>query len=135
GPGATRASYVDTALSELRLARAVLGELDAEIETIFVGGGTPTLLATGELTRMITAAADDFGLAPGAEITTEANPESVDERSLAELRAGGFTRISLGMQSAVPHVLATLERQHIPGRAEQCVTWARAAGFEHVSLD
>ncbi len=68
-------------------------------------------------------------------MTTEANPESVDERTLAELRAAGFTRISLGMQSAASHVLGVLDRAHSPGRAEQCVAWARSAGFEHVSLD
>ena len=77
----------------------------------------------------------EFGLAAGAEVTTEANPESVDQRALAELRAAGFTRLSLGMQSAAGHVLAVLDRAHTPGRAEQCVAWARAEGFEHVSLD
>jgi coproporphyrinogen III oxidase-like Fe-S oxidoreductase len=77
----------------------------------------------------------EFGLADGAEVTTEANPESVDQQALAELRDAGFTRISLGMQSAASNVLAVLDRVHSPGRAEQCVAWARSAGFEHVSLD
>ena len=76
-----------------------------------------------------------FGLAPGAEVTVEASPETVDQRVLADLRAGGMTRISLGMQSAVPHVLAVLDRVHEPGRPARCARWARAAGFEHVSLD
>src|SRR5262249_10584980 len=76
-----------------------------------------------------------FGLAPGAEVTTEANPESVDAGKLAALREGGFTRVSLGMQSAVPSVLATLDRVHTPGRAQRAVADARAAGFERVSVD
>src|SRR5215471_4219741 len=77
----------------------------------------------------------EFGLAPGAEVTTEANPESVDEATLGELRAQGVTRVSFGMQSAVPAVLAVLDRVHQPGRPARCAAWARAAGFEHVSLD
>jgi oxygen-independent coproporphyrinogen-3 oxidase len=76
-----------------------------------------------------------FGLAPGAEITTEANPESVDPRSLEALRAAGFTRISLGMQSASEHVLKVLDRRHTPGRPATAAQEARAAGFEDVSLD
>src|SRR5262249_46752553 len=72
---------------------------------------------------------------PGCEVTVEANPETVDEASLAALRAAGMTQISLGMQSAVPHVLAVLDRVHQPGRPAQCTRWARAAGFEHISLD
>jgi len=135
GPGATRTSYVDTALAELRLARRVLGDVELPLETIFIGGGTPTLLPPADLGRLVSAAADEFGLVARAEVTTEANPESVDARSLDALRASGFTRISLGMQSAAPHVLRTLDRQHTPGRPELCVAWARAAGFDHVSLD
>src|SRR5579864_9481753 len=77
----------------------------------------------------------EFALAPGAEVTSEANPESVDAASLGELRAQGVTRMSFGMQSAVPGVLAVLDRVHSPGRPADCVAWARAAGFEHVSLD
>ena len=135
GPGATRSSYVETALAELRLARRVLGDVDLPLETIFIGGGTPTLLPPRDLGRLVSAAAEEFGLVPGAEVTTEANPESVDDRSLEALRGGGINRLSLGMQSAVPHVLRTLDRQHTPGRPELCVAWARLAGFEHVSLD
>jgi oxygen-independent coproporphyrinogen-3 oxidase len=102
---------------------------------VFFGGGTPTLLAPAALGSILRAIDDEFGLAPDAEITTEANPESVDERTLAALRSRGFTRISFGMQSAVPHVLATLDRVHTPERAVRCVGWARAAGFGQVSLD
>jgi oxygen-independent coproporphyrinogen-3 oxidase len=103
--------------------------------TVFFGGGTPTLLPASALAEILSAIDAEFGLAADAEITVEANPETVDERSLAELRAAGITRISLGMQSAVPHVLAVLDRTHRPGRPQQCAAWARAAGFEHVSLD
>ncbi len=102
---------------------------------MFFGGGTPTLLPASALAAILRAVDAEFGLAADAEITVEANPETVDERSLAELRAAGITRISLGMQSAVPHVLAVLDRTHRPGRPERCAAWARAAGFEHVSLD
>jgi oxygen-independent coproporphyrinogen-3 oxidase len=101
---------------------------------VFFGGGTPTMLPTADLAAMLAGLRDTWGLAPGAEVTTEANPDSVDERSLAELAEAGFTRVSFGMQSAVPHVLATLERTHDPARIPQVVAWARAAGLQ-VSLD
>ncbi len=103
--------------------------------TVFVGGGTPTLLAPEELTGLLAVIDAEFGLLPGAEVTTEANPDSVDAAGLVQLRAGGFNRISFGMQSVHQHVLAVLERTHTPGRAAQCVQWAREAGFEHVNLD
>src|SRR5690606_39092814 len=84
---------------------------------------------------MLTAIRDEFGLAADAEVTTEANPESVDPAYLAALREGGFNRISFGMQSARQHVLKVLDRTHTPGRPEACVAEARAAGFDHVNLD
>jgi oxygen-independent coproporphyrinogen-3 oxidase len=133
--GAGRESYAELAIAELRLARRVLGDAAPRVQTVFFGGGTPTLLASSQLAAILTAIDGEFGLAPDAEVTTEANPESVDERSLAALRQAGFTRISFGMQSAVPHVLATLDRVHTPDRAAACVGWARAAGFGQVSLD
>jgi putative oxygen-independent coproporphyrinogen III oxidase len=133
--GATHAGYVEAALAELALAKRVLGDGAPAADTVFFGGGTPTLLAPAQLARILDAIGETFGLAPGAEVTTEANPESVDAASLAALRAAGFTRISLGMQSAVAHVLATLDRAHTPGRAPQAAQEARAAGFAHVSLD
>jgi putative oxygen-independent coproporphyrinogen III oxidase len=131
----SRAGYVDAALAELALARRVLGGGAPLVDTVFFGGGTPTLLVPGELARILRGIDEAFGLAPGAEVTTEANPESVDTASLAALREAGFTRVSLGMQSATPHVLATLDRVHTPGRAAAAAAEARAAGFEHVSLD
>ncbi len=140
--GASRASYVDAALTELQLAADVLAgpgrpgpRVLPRVETIFVGGGTPTLLLADDLVRVVEAADRLFGLADGAEVTTEANPDSVTPESLDRLRAGGFTRISFGMQSAVPHVLATLDRTHDPERVPTAVGWARAAGFEQVSVD
>ena len=136
GPSAVSpASYPDLAIAEIRFARRVLGPADMPVSTVFFGGGTPTLLRTAALGRILRAIAGEFGLRPGAEVTTEANPESVGEADLAGLRAQGITRISLGMQSAVPAVLAVLDRVHRPGRPGRCVAWARAAGFEHVSLD
>lgn len=103
--------------------------------TVFFGGGTPTLLPPEDLVRILGGVRERFPLAAGAEVTTEANPESVDPRTFAALRAGGFTRVSVGMQHAAPHVLATLDRVHTPGRAGAAVAEGRAAGFEHVSLD
>jgi len=136
GPGATSpGSYPDLAVAEIRLARRVLGDADVPVSTVFFGGGTPTLLPPSALGAVLRAIEAEFGLAPGAEVTTEANPESVDEASLSELRAQGLTRVSFGMQSAVSSVLAVLDRVHRPGRPAQCAAWARAAGFEHVSLD
>jgi putative oxygen-independent coproporphyrinogen III oxidase len=135
-PGAASAAgYVEAVEAELRLARRVLGDAMPPAQTVFVGGGTPTLLPAGDLARVLDAIRAHVGLAPGAEVTTEANPESVDPATLAALRAAGFTRLSLGMQSAAPHVLEVLERQHTPGRAVAAAHEARAAGFEHVSVD
>ncbi|MFG2170926.1 radical SAM family heme chaperone HemW [Streptomyces niveus] len=132
---ASRDNYADTLTDEIRLARKVLGDDTRPVRTVFVGGGTPTLLAAADLVRMLDAVREEFGLADDAEITTEANPESVDPAYLAELRAGGFNRISFGMQSAKQHVLQVLDRTHTPGRPEECVAEARAAGFDHVNLD
>jgi oxygen-independent coproporphyrinogen-3 oxidase len=135
GPGASRDSYAGVAIAEIRLARRVLGPAAAPVSTVFFGGGTPTLLPPAQLGAILRAIDAEFGLAQDAEVTAEANPETVDQPSLARLRAGGFNRLSLGMQSSVAHVLATLDRVHQPGRPQRCVGWARAAGFEQVSLD
>jgi oxygen-independent coproporphyrinogen-3 oxidase len=135
GALASRENYADVLVDEVRLARKVLGDDPRPVETVFVGGGTPTLLPAADLGRMLGAIREEFGLAEGAEVTTEANPESVDPAYLAELRASGFNRISFGMQSARQHVLKVLDRTHTPGRPERCVAEARAAGFEHVNLD
>jgi oxygen-independent coproporphyrinogen-3 oxidase len=135
GPGANRSDYAATAIAELRLAARVLGPDRPAVQTVFVGGGTPTLLPAADLVAVTDAVRELFPVAPDVEVTTEANPESVTPASLDTLRAGGFTRISLGMQSAAEHVLAVLDRRHTPGRAVQAAQEARAAGFEHVNLD
>ncbi len=135
GGGGLQASYADDAITEVRLARSVLGDTAPPVETVFVGGGTPTLLPAEDLVRVLAELRSTFGLAEGAEVTTEANPDSVDERYLATLREGGFTRVSFGMQSAVTSVLRVLDRTHTAGRPQQVAKEAFAAGFEQVSLD
>src|SRR3954452_14041117 len=100
GGTASQATYADDAIAEIRFARRVVGDAELPVDTIFFGGGTPTLLPPADLARMLAAIADEFGLAPDIEVTTEANPESVDDRSLAHLRYAGFNRVSFGMQSA-----------------------------------
>ncbi|WP_225754776.1 radical SAM family heme chaperone HemW [Actinotalea sp. Marseille-Q4924] len=136
GGGASQAAYVETALAELRLADRVLTDAGRarEVSTVFVGGGTPTVLPADDLVRFLREVRSTWGLEPAAEVTTEANPDSVTPQSLRDLADGGFTRVSFGMQSAVPHVLATLERTHDPARVPQAVAWARDAGLD-VSLD
>jgi putative oxygen-independent coproporphyrinogen III oxidase len=113
----------------------VLGGDAPAVSTIFVGGGTPTVLPPDDLGRLIAAVHRHFGLAPDAEVTTESNPESIDSAGLHRLRELGFNRISFGMQSAVSHVLATLDRTHSPGRPVRAVAEAKAAGFANISLD
>jgi oxygen-independent coproporphyrinogen-3 oxidase len=135
--GVKQSDYAGQASAEVAFARGVLADAGLaarEASTVFFGGGTPTLLPAADLIRMLDAVRDAWGLAPGAEVTTEANPDSVTPESLAELAAAGFTRVSFGMQSAVPHVLATLERTHDPARIPLVVRWARDAGLQ-VSLD
>ena len=136
GPGATIGieTYADAALQEIELAGRVLGDQSPAVSTVFVGGGTPTMLRSGDLVRMLGGIRERFGLQPDAEVTTEANPDSVTPASLAELAGGGFTRVSVGMQSAVPHVLATLERTHDPDNVARAVAATREAGMQ-VSVD
>jgi putative oxygen-independent coproporphyrinogen III oxidase len=99
------------------------------------GGGTPTLLPPGDLGAILASIGAEFGFTRDPEVTTESNPDSVAAWDLQHLREVGFNRISFGMQSAVPHVLATLDRTHDPLRVPAAVEWARAAGFEQVSVD
>ena len=135
--GAKRTDYASQAIAEVAQAAAVLtsARIPARpVSTVFFGGGTPTLLPATDLAAMLHAVVDTWGLHEGAEVTTEANPDSVDLEYLLALRAAGFTRVSFGMQSAVPHVLATLERTHDPARIPLVVEWAREAGLQ-VSLD
>src|SRR5215207_1991115 len=135
GPGANRAEYAGTAIAELRRAADALGPDLPTVSTVFVGGGTPTLLPADDLAAVLAEIRELFPVAGDVEVTTEANPETVTPQSLARLREAGFTRVSLGMQSAAEHVLAVLDRRHTPGRAVEAAHEARAAGFEHVNLD
>ena len=129
GPGASTDDFATTALAELDLAAGVIGPDAGPVSTVFVGGGTPTLLPAADLVRLVEGVRDRFGLAGDAEVTTEANPDSVTPADLAVLAAGGFTRVSIGMQSVVPHVLRTLDRTHDPARVAVAVEGARAAGL------
>lgn len=130
--GDLTSDYLDALEKELEMAAAQVGR---EAETVFIGGGTPSLLGAEGLGRVLNRVRDTFGLAPGAEVTTESNPESTSPEYFAGLLDAGFTRLSLGMQSASPGVLAVLERAHTPGRAFDAAREAIAAGFEHVNLD
>ena len=135
--GVKQSDYASQAVLEVEAAARILtasGVSDRPVSTVFFGGGTPTLLPVTDLTRMLGAVREQWGLQDGAEVTTEANPDSVDAAYLGALADAGFTRVSFGMQSAVPHVLATLERTHDPERVPLVVEWARAAGLD-VSLD
>ncbi|MFC0315999.1 radical SAM family heme chaperone HemW [Gordonia phosphorivorans] len=151
---ATRCGYCDfntytagelgSSTSPAAWAEAVRAELDAAaarltptrpVQTVFVGGGTPSLLGADGLADLLGAVRSSFELAPDAEVTTESNPESTSPEFFAGLREAGYTRISLGMQSAATHVLRVLERRHTPGRALDAAREAAAAGFEHVNLD
>lgn len=135
--GVKQSDFADQAIAELELAARVLDDAGLPprpVSTVFFGGGTPTLLPASDLTRMLAAVDRLFTLVPGAEVTTEANPDSIDAAGLRALADAGFTRVSIGMQSAVPHVLATLERTHDPDNVARRVAEARAAGLA-VSLD
>jgi oxygen-independent coproporphyrinogen-3 oxidase len=118
---------------ELRLAAEQLGS--PTVDTVFVGGGTPSVLGAERLTRVLDAVRENFGVTSDAEVTTEANPESTSSELFDALLAAGYTRVSLGMQSVAPHVLSVLDRVHSPGRAVAAAREAQAAGFRHVNLD
>lgn len=130
---AVSGDYIDAVLREIDIAFAQAP--DVAIPTIFFGGGTPSLLPPRDLGRVISSINEKWNLAEDAEVTLEANPDSVDAARLAELRAVGFNRISFGMQSAVPHVLKVLDRTHNPENIAKVVEAARSAGFESISLD
>ena len=135
--GAKQSDYASEAAAEVAFAAATLRASklpERAAGTVFFGGGTPTLLPAVDLIRMLDAVRGSIGLAADAEITTEANPDSVDADYLSALADAGFTRVSFGMQSAVPRVLATLERTHDPERVPLVVEWARRAGLQ-VSVD
>ncbi len=137
GGGANPDGWLEALRIELGLAAASLALRGSipEVSTVFVGGGTPSMLGGERLAAVLNAVRANFRLVAGAEVTTEANPESTSAALLGQLRSAGFTRLSLGMQSVAPHVLAALDRVHSPGRALAAAADARAEGFEHVNLD
>lgn len=132
GAGASRGNYANMVIREMALTKQWQIEHGVEeppVSTVFFGGGTPTILAAGDLVAMLKAIRETWGIAPNAEITTEANPDTVNEYYIHELAEGGFTRISFGMQSAVPHVLKTLDRTHTPANVAAGVVAANKAGL------
>lgn len=131
---ASPSSWLEALRRELDLGARVLST-PPPADTVFVGGGTPSLLGADGLTAVLDAVRSSFGLAADAEVTTEANPESTSPELLAGIADAGYTRLSLGMQSDVDHVLAVLDRRHTPGAAVSVAHAARDAGLEHVNLD
>ena len=111
--GANPDGWLIAVRAELGRAADLLGS-PPEVQTVFVGGGTPSLLGGIGLASVLDAVREHFVLAPGAEVTTEANPESTSPELFAQLRAAGYTRVSLGMQSVALHVRAVLDRVHSP---------------------
>lgn len=126
-------AYVDALVAELR--RAVESRPFEQLDTLYLGGGTPSLLPAHLMTRLLEAVHGSFRLAPGAEVTLEANPASTDPQKLAAWRAGGVNRLSLGVQGFDPRALAVLERKTDGAQAVRAYRQARAAGFENVNLD
>lgn len=137
GSGANRESYHQSALKELRLATSFLRERNLTmhpLSSVYFGGGTPTLLPSKALRTILEEVRNTWGIASGAEVSIEANPDTITEQVAQDLAASGFTRVSLGMQSAVPKVLATLDRTHSPKNLTNAVAALRRAGLA-VSLD
>jgi putative oxygen-independent coproporphyrinogen III oxidase len=135
GTSITAVTYPDRVIAEVNWLRQSNASDDRALSTIFFGGGTPTLIDSKELVRILQSLKTEYGFTDDIEVTTEANPDSVTQQDLETLRAGGFTRISFGHQSSSTKVLALLERTHTPGKTWQAVSDARIAGFEHVSVD
>ncbi|CAB1021450.1 coproporphyrinogen III oxidase [Corynebacterium diphtheriae] len=133
GGTASPESYLDALEKELELAAA--SGTTRPATTVFIGGGTPSMLGARGLTRVLSAVRNTIGIAPGAEVTTESNPETTSPEFFSELLDAGYNRISLGMQSASSSVLRVLERKHTPGRAFDAAREAMNAGFLHVNLD
>ena len=127
-------SYIDLLISEIKSARIEVGE-SAVIPSIFFGGGTPSLMEASDIGRVISTIKDQFNLAKDAEVTLETNPDTVTKEKLAQFLAAGVNRLSFGMQSAVPHVLATLDRTHNPDNLPQVTKWAKEVGFKEISVD
>ncbi|CAB4677832.1 MAG: coproporphyrinogen III oxidase [Actinobacteria bacterium] len=126
-------SYIDLAIQEIEQARLQVGE--ATVPTIFFGGGTPSLMEAADIARVITKIKNSFQLSDDCEITLETNPDTVDKQKLAAFKEAGINRISVGMQSAVVHVLKTLDRTHNPQNLQQVTQWASEVGFKDISVD
>ncbi len=126
-------SYIDLVIAEIQQAKLAVGE--ATVPTIFFGGGTPSLMEAADIARVITKIKNSFTLSDDCEITLETNPDTVDKQKLAAFKAAGINRISIGMQSAVDHVLKTLDRTHNPQNLSQVTQWASEVGFEDISVD
>ena len=131
----TAATYPDRVIAEVNWLRQDQASDSRALSTVFFGGGTPTLIDSKELVRILQSLKSTYGFTDDVEVTTEANPDSVTSQDLEILRSGGFTRVSFGHQSSAANVLALLERTHTPGKTWQAVSDARNAGFEHVSVD
>jgi oxygen-independent coproporphyrinogen-3 oxidase len=114
--------------------QAAVGELPT-VTSVFIGGGTPTLLPPGELARLVRAVSRELDVADGVEITVECNPETADEELFGVLAEAGVDRLSMGAQSFDPAVLGVLDRLHRPERTEEAVRLARAAGIPRIGLD
>jgi oxygen-independent coproporphyrinogen-3 oxidase len=127
-------SYIDLLLMEIKAAKSQVSQ-SANVPSIFFGGGTPSLMQPDDIGRVISTIKSEFTLLPDAEITMECNPDTVTKESLAAFRAVGVNRVSFGMQSAVKHVLATLDRTHNPENLLQATTWAKEVGFSEISVD
>ena len=127
-------SYIDLLLMEIKAAKSQVSQR-ANVPSIFFGGGTPSLMQPDDIGRVISTIKSEFTLLPNAEITMECNPDTVTKESLAAFRAVGVNRVSFGMQSAVKHVLATLDRTHNPENLLQATTWAKEVGFSEISVD
>ena len=127
-------SYIDLVIMEIKAARLQVGQ-SANVPSIFFGGGTPSLMQPDDIGRVISTIKSEFTLLQDAEITMECNPDTVTKDSLAAFRAIGVNRVSFGMQSAVKHVLATLDRTHNPENLLQVTTWAKEVGFPEISVD
>lgn len=132
GAGASRGNYANMVIREMAIVRDWQerhGIVEPPADTVFFGGGTPTILKAADLVAMLDAVRETWGIADNAEITTEANPDTVNADYVRELAGGGFNRISFGMQSAVPHVLKTLDRTHTPENVAAGISAANAAGM------
>lgn len=131
--GARQSDYADVLIAEVKFSAQVImdaGLPKRKLSTVFFGGGTPTLLPASDLARILEALRNAFEIVEDAEVTTEANPDTVDADYLRELRNGGFNRVSFGMQSAVSSVLATLERSHNPENVSIGVAAAKELGLK-----